>query len=367
MSTVRLNMIVRDEAPVIERCLRSVLPVLDAWTIVDTGSTDGTQDIVRRVLAGLPGELHERPWVDFGHNRTEAIALAGRSEDYLLFIDADEELVNAGPKALPNLDADAYNLIVAFPHGLRTHQRTFLAASRLPWRYEGVLHEFLTCDRPISTSLLVGPRILARAEGARSRDPQKAGKDAELFRQALALEPQNTRYWFYYAQSCLDAVQDEEALAAYLRRAGMEGWEEEVYLAHLIAARLLEKRGEPVAVVVHRFLEAHRARPHRAEALVDLARYHRERQEWALAYLFAGAACLADPGRDILFVEPSAHLWKAMDERAVAAYWTGRYEEARSLCAKLLAGSDLPSAERPRVRGNLKLAHMALGRPLPGR
>lgn len=42
-------------------------------------------------------------------------------------------------------------------------------------------------------------------------------------------------------------------------------------------------------------------------------------------------------------------------------------EEARSLCAKLMSGSSLPAGERPRVRGNLKLAHMALGRPLPGR
>ena len=34
-----LNMIVKNEAPVIERCLASVRPWVDYWVIVDTGST----------------------------------------------------------------------------------------------------------------------------------------------------------------------------------------------------------------------------------------------------------------------------------------------------------------------------------------
>ena len=46
-----LNMIVKDESQVIERCLRSVKPFIHAWAISDTGSTDGTQDIIRRVMA----------------------------------------------------------------------------------------------------------------------------------------------------------------------------------------------------------------------------------------------------------------------------------------------------------------------------
>lgn len=65
-----LTMIVKDGADNIARCIRSALPVIDRWSVVDTGSTDGTQDIVRRELEHLPGRLHERPWVDFAHNRS---------------------------------------------------------------------------------------------------------------------------------------------------------------------------------------------------------------------------------------------------------------------------------------------------------
>src|SRR5262245_60818994 len=90
--TVCLNMIAKNEAPVIARCLASARPFIDHWIIVDTGSTDGTQQRVRECLQGIPGELHERPWRDFSHNRNQALELAGGAADYLLFIDADELL-----------------------------------------------------------------------------------------------------------------------------------------------------------------------------------------------------------------------------------------------------------------------------------
>nr|WP_308061869.1 glycosyltransferase [Streptomyces sp. LBUM 1477] len=71
--TICLCMIVKNEARVIERCLASVRPLIDTWVISDTGSTDGTQDLIREALDGIPGELRQDPWVDFGRNRTRNI------------------------------------------------------------------------------------------------------------------------------------------------------------------------------------------------------------------------------------------------------------------------------------------------------
>jgi glycosyltransferase involved in cell wall biosynthesis len=88
--TICLNVIVKDETPMIRRCLESVRPLIDSWVIVDTGSTDGTQDVIRDVYGDLPGELYERPWRGFDGSRTEAIELARARADYLLFVDADD-------------------------------------------------------------------------------------------------------------------------------------------------------------------------------------------------------------------------------------------------------------------------------------
>src|SRR3954470_18971390 len=103
--TVCLNMIVKDEAHVIRRCLDSVRPLIDSWVIVDTGSTDGTQDVIREHLGDLPGTLMERPWVDFAHNRTEALDYARGAADYTFVIDADEVLELDEGFELPLLEA----------------------------------------------------------------------------------------------------------------------------------------------------------------------------------------------------------------------------------------------------------------------
>lgn len=91
-------MIVRNEQSVIARCLASVEGLVDEWLVVDTGSTDATAQLVRDALAALPGRLIERPWVDFGTNRTELVELAREhlSTDFLLLLDADMT-IEVGP------------------------------------------------------------------------------------------------------------------------------------------------------------------------------------------------------------------------------------------------------------------------------
>src|SRR5690242_19150411 len=78
-----LNMIVKNESAVIRRCIDSVRPLIDYWVIVDTGSTDGTQKIIKNHLKDIPGELYQRPWKNFEHNRNEALTLAKGKSDYI--------------------------------------------------------------------------------------------------------------------------------------------------------------------------------------------------------------------------------------------------------------------------------------------
>src|SRR4051812_2036165 len=90
-------MIVRDEEAVIARCLESARPFIDAAMIVDTGSTDRTVSLICEAVKDMPGELLERPWVDFGTNRTELLQLARGTADYLLLLDADMTVEQTGP------------------------------------------------------------------------------------------------------------------------------------------------------------------------------------------------------------------------------------------------------------------------------
>src|SRR5579883_281073 len=156
--TICLNMIVKDEAHVIRRCLASVKPLIDTWIIVDTGSKDGTQEIIREFMKDIPGELFERPWVDFGHNRNEALALARRKADYILFIDADDRLVIEDNFVLPNLKKDYYAVRqrIAKEHAIVDHPIILLIKDIPDFSWKGVLHEELTWSSSKTCDLLSG-------------------------------------------------------------------------------------------------------------------------------------------------------------------------------------------------------------------
>ena len=302
--TVCLCMIVKNEAPVIARCLASARPLVDHWLVVDTGSTDGTQAIVREAMAGLPGELVERPWVDFGHNRSEALALARPLADYSLVIDADDVFEVPAAFTMPALDADS--CMVDIKDSSIIYQRSQLFRNTLPWRYAGVLHEFPACDDAGSAGHL--PVVMRRNhDGARRRDPSTYRNDAAILSRALETEPDSflvSRYTFYLAQSWRDCGETEKALDAYLRRAALGYWQEEVYVALLQAARLKEGLKHPDDDVIAAYARATAVVPTRAEALHGAAKLCRAQNRFEEGYWLAkrGAGLSAPDGG--LFVEP---------------------------------------------------------------
>ncbi|MFE5218949.1 MULTISPECIES: glycosyltransferase [unclassified Streptomyces] len=360
--TVCLNMIVKDEAPVIRRCLESVRPLIDTWVIVDTGSTDGTQDVIRDVYRDLPGELHERPWRGYDGSRTEAIELARDSADFLLFIDADDVMEVDPGFCMPELTRDAYKVDIHYEGFV--YWRPVMVSTRLHWRYVGVLHEYIDCSTTFTLGALEGVRMVILGGGGRRRNEgarEKYLRDAKVLEEGLAKEPGNARYAFYLAQSWRDAGEFEKAIDAYDRRTGMGGWQEEVFCAHLAAARLAESLDRSPSEVMDRYLRAYESLPSRAEALADLARLCRVRGErWPLAYMYARQAVRIPYPTDGLLVEPSWYEWQALDELAVSAFWVGEYEESKSASERLLASGKLPEEHRSRVMENLEFAQQRL-------
>ena len=353
---VCLSMIVKNESAVIERCLASVRPYVHAWAISDTGSSDGTQDLVRRSMDGLPGELIERPWVDFATNRNEALALAQKHGDYALIIDADEVLEANPSFAYPKLSAPGYMLELVY--GDTRYRRVAMPRLGLDWVWRGVLHEALNSAHAAQAQYLPGLRIRVHSDGARSQLTQreKFTRDAEVLRKALKGEPDNARYAFYLAQSLRDAGDLAESITAYEARVAMGGWAEEVYFSKLQVAVLKERIGAPHGDIALAYLDAYDYRPTRAEAPCEFARFNRLRQRYTLARDFARIAANTRLPDDVLFLDRTVYDWRARDELAVALYWCGDLPESARICRHLLADSRLPAEQRARVTKNLDFA-----------
>ena len=233
--TIGLCMIVKNETKVICKCLKSVLPLVDYVLVVDTGSTDGTQQMIRDFLTehNVKGAVIDEPWRDFAYNRSFALERLREVEDvdYAMIIDADDTLeLDAGfdPGAFKaQMTHDLYDVPVR--HGGIAHYRPQIFSNRLPFSFKGVVHEYLEAPPgQLSRETVKGFAIRASTGGARSENPRKYQDDAAALERALASETDPfliSRYTFYLAQSYKDCGEREKALENYLKRAELGYWE----------------------------------------------------------------------------------------------------------------------------------------------
>lgn len=104
---ISVFIICKDEADCIADCLRPFKNFAE-MVVVDSGSTDGTLDIISRLTEeGYPIRLFERVWPGYGAQKQFALEQCG--QDWCLNVDADERVdseLAASIAAIANGDCD---------------------------------------------------------------------------------------------------------------------------------------------------------------------------------------------------------------------------------------------------------------------
>ena len=225
-----IAMIVKDEIRCIERCLESLRSLRDALpcqlVIADTGSTDGTREIV----AENADIFFDFPWVnDFAAARNAALERCTGA--WCLILDADEWL-DSDFSMLVNFmrskDRDSYDC--AFTVG-----RNFLNKELKDYgdfyvqrlanrrggdlRYRGAIHEYLTYrDRDLTRSITL-PGVIIYHDGYLETSPghtkEKLRRNMELLRRELEECPDNLRT----LSQCIDSAEDKKEKRMYVERA----------------------------------------------------------------------------------------------------------------------------------------------------
>ena len=355
-----LAMIVRNEAHVVKEALNSIAPYISSWVIVDTGSDDGTQALIADHMAGLgrPGKLYERPWRNFGDNRTEALTLAQGHGDYIWVVDADDILV--GTPDFTRLSAEIY--LLRHQLGTDIYWRPELFRDGVCARWVGVTYECVAWDDAHVSARLEGEyHIQNRQLSSHNLSGEKFARDHDLLLAEVERNPGNARSVFCLAQSYFTLGDFANARNWYERRAEMGGWDEEVYYSLTQVAAAIAHQGGPWPDIQDALLRSWEVRPTRAEPLYQIAVHYRVEQHHHLGYLFAErAARIPLPESDRLFVGADVYAWRAIDEQAVCASWIGKHAEAFMLCRRLLARADIPDGRRRAIAGNRDLSVPAM-------
>ena len=342
-------MIVKNEIKVLPRLFKSLCKYIDCYLIVDTGSTDGTQTYIKDFMHKnkIPGGLYERDWVNFGHNRQIALDLAIGMADYLMIIDADEELVVLDNDFKQTLNKPSYTILRKF--GSTEYRLPFLIDIRdknaMNWKWNAPVHNYLTSNPNLTQGTLLKNQLHIISyphEGAKSHDltiEEKYLKDADLLEKELLKNPNDTRSMFYLAQSYKDAKKTKAAKKAYLKVVESNGWSEERFYSYyqLLLYALQDQQLDLAESYALKALYINRNRA--AEITYPLMKYYRLKNEYKKALFWGdlGFQSLSKQDKsNYLFVNNNIYSWVYKDDYSLVLYYTGDLKKFKQILEEIL-------------------------------
>ncbi len=224
MTPISVCAICKNEEKNIERFLKSIKEAFGGYpyelVIVDTGSTDGTLDIVQKYT----DTVYHFDWIrDFAAARNYAIACA--KNDWILFLDCDEMVME--------LDTSCFDkAIKQFPEGvgmMKRHNHYEMNGGdsvyvdeverffdRKLFHYEGIIHEQVRRLDSVAYERVAIPLVVDHCGYAGTEEElySKAMRDKELLLEMLSEKPDDPYLYFQIGQ-CYNMIHDDENAAKY--------------------------------------------------------------------------------------------------------------------------------------------------------
>jgi hypothetical protein len=318
-----LVMIVKNESHTLPATLLAIAPWIDVYYILDTGSTDGTQDAIRRTLGADKGEVWEEPFIDYGRSRNRALEIAATTKSlggppiFSLMLSADETVLNGeGLRKFceehrdlrgPNEEAYYVQMDVGWKFDSARLSRT-----DNQWRYVGRVHEYLASPSGHGSPNLRVPDTYIKFKVT---DPERRSAREfiilRILQEEVAEKPTDTRSSFYLARTYNVVGNHSAALAEFERRVSLGGWKEEVYESLYAIAWQKDALGRPWSEIQQAFLDAHQHSPERAEPLYAVASHWYREKKASLAFMFASYATgLSYPTSASLWVQADVYAWQ---------------------------------------------------------
>lgn len=220
---INLCIMVKNGGPQFEQMLIDNYSIIDRWTILDTGSTDGTIEIINKVLVGKKeGNLYQEPFINFRDSRNRLLDLAGKECKYIIMLDDTYVVKGKLREFLTEVRSDQYsNSFTLFIHSDDTKygsNRIIESASEL--RYIHKIHEVINDKNNINVVIPEDQAFIfdKRFDYMEKRTNDRKQLDLKLLYEEIEENPNDPRAYYYLAQTynCLD--DHEKAFFYFMKR-----------------------------------------------------------------------------------------------------------------------------------------------------
>jgi predicted O-methyltransferase YrrM/tetratricopeptide (TPR) repeat protein len=289
---IHLCIMVKNGGALFEKVLTDNLPIIDRWTILDTGSTDGTQDIVRKVLSNKKGELFEEPFINFRDSRNRCLELAGNKCKYLLMLD-DTYVIKKDLRQFLNTVrgdqfASSYSLLIKSDDTEYYSNRVTMPYRGLKYIY--TIHEVIQFEN--NKENVVIPVDATYIEDYRADYMEKRTRDRKLWDleqlfYMIKEDPLNPRHYYYIAQTYNLLEDYENAIIWFKKRATtpLKGHPQEAVDSWFEYARILNfKLNRPWEECKEAYEESYKLDPKRPEPLYFLGIHYYLNDDKKTAY-----------------------------------------------------------------------------------
>jgi len=293
-SKIALCVIVKpteDEGKLLADAISSVGQSVDGIFITQAG--DAPNEYVSSVIQMFGGVESFYKWDNnFSNARNYNFAQVPDDYDYILWLDADDELTNAESlrqtiEDNPSVDAFSLWYNYAFDewgNPIVVHHKTRIVRNDGCVEWAGALHEDFKHNRQVSHKHIEGIEVLHHSDGGRIEDSKN--RNVEVSEQMVKDLPDDPRSYWNVGNSYKAANRHEDALKAFDTFLETSKSEDEQYIVRLRRAESFYALGEQDKAVTELRM-AIGLKPDYPDAYIHLGQmfYHMERYSDAISLL----------------------------------------------------------------------------------
>jgi len=275
---LELVMIVKNSGEILRKCLKSVKPYINQWTILDTGSSDNTPIIIEEELREIPGNIYYSDFIDFSTTRNKAFELSKKNCKYQIILDDSYELHGGEDllKILKKSKKDAFSIKIGkYSEDYKLLDDNYysmrIVKSDCEAKYFGRVHEVIHLPIECKDEHITNDKIFINDLPDKGHDQRSSNRflnDIILLKKDFSENPYDDRILIHLANTFICLEKYEDALNVFYKIMSISKNKEYIYFSSQKIAEIeyLEYSKENLYnsdVYLHRMSEIYKIFPER--------------------------------------------------------------------------------------------------------